>query len=82
MEDVYKFFNLLDPTVLLWIACVVAGGFIALVIFDAVRRRRKRGRSHSERRNFFQRIGDTMRTLNREFKRREDRKSRRDDRRK
>lgn len=81
MEEVFNFLGQLNQPLVLTIACVVAGGFIAIIVFDSVRRNRNRARSRSGarifRRNIFRRAADTTRALRAELKRRRELKARR-----
>jgi hypothetical protein len=80
MQEVDALFEQLSQPWILWVACVIGALFISLIVFDAIRRRRRQGRSRSSSRaaqpNAFKRAGDSFRVLREELRRRKARKTR------
>ena len=80
MEELNNFIAGLSESALLWVAVAVAAAFVLFLIFDTIRRRRRRHSSalgHSQRRNPFRRALGAYHDITRELERRKQRKDRR-----
>jgi hypothetical protein len=82
MEEINNLTARMDQRLVLWIAGIVAVAFVALLVFDNIRRRRLHGRNRNSpsQPGFFRRTTSSFRDLRDELERRE--ASRRRDRRK